>query len=90
MSPAGPTPAGPTPAGPTPDGSLTQLPRLLALLPYLQAHPGVRLPDVAATFGVTVDRLRKDLDLLWVCGLPGHGPGDLIDLEWSGESITVL
>ncbi len=73
-----------------PGGSLEQLPRLLALLPYLQGHPGARLVDVAATFGVTVDRLRKDLDLLWVCGLPGHGPGDLIDLEWEGETVTLI
>ena len=72
------------------DSSTTQLPRLLALVPYLQAHPGARLAEVAATFGVTVDRLRKDLDLLWVCGLPGHGPGDLIDLAWQGDTITVL
>ncbi len=73
-----------------PGGSLEQLPRLLALVPYLQSHPGARLVDVAATFGVTVDRLRKDLDLLWVCGLPGHGPGDLIDLEWEGETVTLI
>jgi len=67
-----------------------QLPRLLALVPYLLARPGVRLADVATTFGVTEDRLRKDLNLLWVCGLPGHGPGDLIDVEFEGETVTML
>ena len=66
-----------------------QLPRLLALVPYLLARPGVRLSEVAATFGVTQDRLRKDLNLLWVCGLPGHGPGDLIDVEFEGETVTL-
>jgi proteasome accessory factor C len=71
-------------------GSLAQLPRLLALLPYLLARPGVRVAEVASEFGVTEQRLRKDLELLWVCGLPGHGPGDLIDLEFEGETITVL
>ena len=65
------------------------LPRLLALVPYLLARPGVRLSEVAATFGVTEDRLRKDLNLLWVCGLPGHGPGDLIDVEFEGETVTL-
>jgi len=67
-----------------------QLPRLLALVPYLLARPGVRLADVATTFGVSEDRLRKDLNLLWVCGLPGHGPGDLIDVEFEGETVTML
>jgi proteasome accessory factor C len=71
-------------------GTVDQLPRLLALVPYLLARPGVRVADVAATFGVTEDRLRKDLDLLWVCGLPGHGPGDLIDVEFEGDTITLL
>jgi len=66
------------PAPVQPQGQLT---RLLALVPYLLARPGVRVADVAATFGVPEERLRKDLDLLWVCGLPGHGPGDLIDVE---------
>ena len=71
-------------------GTVDQLPRLLALVPYLLARPGVRVADVAATFGVTEDRLRKDLDLLWVCGLPGHGPGDLIDVEFEGDTITLF
>jgi proteasome accessory factor C len=70
--------------------STAQLPRLLALVPYLLARPGVRLADVAADFGITEDRLRKDLNLLWVCGLPGHGPGDLIDVEFEGETVTLL
>jgi len=67
-----------------------QLPRLLALVPYLLARPGVRVSEVAGVFGVTEDRLRKDLDLLWVCGLPGHGPGDLIDVEFEGDTITLF
>src|SRR5688500_14336163 len=70
-------------------GTPAQLPRLLALVPYLLARPGVRLAEVAADFGITEDRLRKDLNLLWVCGLPGHGPGDLIDVEFEGETVTL-
>jgi proteasome accessory factor C len=78
------------PTSPPAGGSTAQLPRLLALVPYLLARPGVRLAEVAADFGITEDRLRKDLNLLWVCGLPGHGPGDLIDVEFEGETVTLL
>jgi len=67
-----------------------RLPRLLALVPYLQAHPGIRVADAAADFGVTESQLRKDLTLLWLCGLPGHGPGDLIDLSFEGDTISVI
>jgi proteasome accessory factor C len=71
-------------------GTGGQLSRLLALVPYLLARPGIRLAEVADTFGVTEQRLRKDLDLLWVCGLPGHGPGDLIDVEFEGDTVTLF
>jgi proteasome accessory factor C len=64
--------------------------RLLTLVPYLQARPdGVRLADAAGDFGVSEAQLRRDLDLLWVCGLPGHGPGDLIDLAFEGDRVRV-
>ena len=70
-------------------GSTDRLPRLLALLPYLLAHPGVRVAEAAGDFGVPEAQLRRDLQLLWMCGLPGHGPGDLIDLSFEGDTVTV-
>jgi proteasome accessory factor C len=70
-------------------GTLEQLPRLLALVPYLLKRPGIAFSTAAADFGVTEDRLRKDLNLLWLCGLPGHYPGDLIEIEFEGDTITL-
>jgi len=67
-----------------------RLPRLLALVPYLQARPGIPVSQAAADFGVTEAQLRKDLTLLWMCGLPGHGPGDLIDLNFEGDTVSVI
>jgi proteasome accessory factor C len=67
-----------------------RLPRLLALVPYLQARPGIEVADAAADFGVTEAQLRRDLTLLWMCGLPGHGPGDLIDISFEGETVSVI
>ncbi|HEY3262259.1 MAG TPA: WYL domain-containing protein [Pseudonocardiaceae bacterium] len=66
-----------------------RLPRLLALVPYLLARPGIRIDEAAADFGVTDAQLRRDLELLWMCGLPGYGPGDLIDLSFDSETVTV-
>lgn len=67
-----------------------RLPRLLALVPYLQARPGIAVAQAAADFGVTEAQLRRDLTLLWMCGLPGHGPGDLIDLSFEGDTVSVI
>jgi proteasome accessory factor C len=66
-----------------------RLPRLLALVPYLLARPGILVAEAAADLGVSEQQLRRDLELLWVCGLPGHGPGDLIDLSFDGDTVTV-
>jgi proteasome accessory factor C len=66
-----------------------RLPRLLALVPYLIARPGIAIDEAAEDLGVTPRQLRKDLELLWMCGLPGYGPGDLIDLSMDGDTVTV-
>ena len=40
----------------------------------------------AADFGIAEKQLRRDLELLWMCGLPGYGPGDLMDLSFTGDT----
>lgn len=65
------------------------LARLLNLVPYLHARPGIRIADAAADLGVSEQQLRDDLELLWVCGLPGYGPGDLIDMAFDGDRVTI-
>ncbi|MGN6608297.1 MAG: helix-turn-helix transcriptional regulator [Jatrophihabitans sp.] len=71
-------------------GEQDRLPRLLALVPYLQARPGIPVEEAAADFGISDEQLRKDLQLLWLCGLPGHSPGDLIDLNFEGDTVSVI
>lgn len=66
-----------------------RLVRLLNLVPYFQENPGISAAAAAAELGVTTGQLMSDLNQLWMCGLPGYGPGDLIDLSFSEDSITV-
>jgi proteasome accessory factor C len=70
-------------------GSADRLGRLLNLVPYLLARPGIAVAGAAADLGVTERQLREDLELLWVCGLPGYGPGDLIDMALDGDRVTI-
>jgi proteasome accessory factor C len=71
-------------------GTTDRMTRLLALVPYLTARPeGVALAEAARDFGVTERQLRSDFELLWMCGLPGYGPGDLIDLSFEGDRVRV-
>lgn len=61
--------------------STEQLGRLLELIPYLQSHQGVSVSDVAGEFGLTQTQLVAELNLLFMCGLPGGLPDDLIDID---------
>src|SRR5215216_539719 len=73
--------------------SRAQLRRLLSLVPYLREHDGVAMTDVAAAFGINVKTLREDLSVLWMCGMPGLTPGDLIDIDMDavdGEGVIHL
>jgi proteasome accessory factor C len=63
--------------------------RLLNMVPYFQANPKITYAKAASDLGVTEKQLRDDLNQLWMCGLPGYGPGDLIDFEFSGDTIEV-
>jgi proteasome accessory factor C len=58
-----------------------QVARLLTLVPYLHARGEVRLDEAAAALGVGPDQLFRDLKVLFMCGLPGGYPDDLIDVD---------
>lgn len=67
----------------------TRLIRLLNMVPYFQANPRVTRAKAAADLGVTQKQLDADINQLWMCGLPGYGPGELIDFELTGDTIKV-
>jgi proteasome accessory factor C len=58
-----------------------RLGRMLVIVPYLIQHPGTSLASASTLFEVPSDQLRRDLDLLFMSGLPPYGPGDLIDVD---------
>ncbi len=73
--------------------SQAQVRRLLSLVPYLREHDGAAMTDVARAFGISVRTLREDLSVLWMCGMPGLTPGDLIDIDMDavdGEGVIHL
>jgi proteasome accessory factor C len=54
--------------------------RVLALVPYVLAHPGVTVGELAARFEVSEAELERDLELLPLCGLPPYTADRLIDV----------
>ncbi|WP_380156381.1 helix-turn-helix transcriptional regulator [Kineococcus sp. R86509] len=67
--------------------STERLSRLLAMVPYLLTHQGIPLEEASEHFGISDDDLVHDLELLFVCGTPGHMPDDLIDARWDSGRI---
>ncbi len=68
-------------------GATDRLSRLLAMVPYLVGRQGIPLAEAAAEFGISERQLVKDLELLFVCGTPGHMPDDLIEAEWDDGHV---
>jgi predicted DNA-binding transcriptional regulator YafY len=66
-----------------------RLAQMLVIVPYLVRHPGTHIEEAASLFGLDQSDLRKDLDLLFMSGLPPYGPGDLIDVEVDEDQIWI-
>lgn len=67
-----------------------RLVRLLNMVPYFNANPRVGYAKAAADLGVSRKQLVVDIGQLFMCGLPGYGPGDLIDFVHSDDYIEVI
>ena len=62
-------------------GARDQVARLLTLVPFLHHRDGVRLEEAAQLLGTTPRQVVQDLKVLFMCGLPGGLPDDLIDVD---------
>lgn len=66
-----------------------RLNRILLLLPYAIRNPGTTVQELSKRFDIEQDDLINDLNLVFLCGLPGYGPGDLIDVEVQNDRIFI-
>ena len=63
--------------------------RLLDLVPYINTHQGISLVELAEVFEVSTDQMISDLTTLWMCGLPGYTPLELMDLDFESGYVTI-
>ena len=66
-----------------------RLVRLLNLIPYLQSHQGITVDEAAAEFGVSPVQLTDDVNLVFLCGLPGYTPAELVNVQIEGDRIYI-
>ncbi len=71
----------------TPESATVRLSRLLTMVPWLVNRQGIDIDDASRELGVPREQIEADLNLLFVCGTPGHMPDDLIEAEWEGGHV---
>ncbi len=71
------------------DRTAGRLTRILAMLPWVIANRGATVAEVCERFGYRQEELIQDLRLVFMCGLPGYGPGDLIVAQVEGDRVVV-
>ena len=63
--------------------------RLLDLVPFVVNNQGITISELATRFSVTREEIVKDLNLLFLCGLPGYTPLELIDLSLEDDVVVI-
>ena len=72
------------------DRTAQRLSRILAMLPWIIENDGAEIEDLIARFDYKDKAdLVKDLHLVFVTGLPGYGPGELIDIDVFEDEVFV-
>ena len=64
--------------------------RTMDLVPYILENPRISTIDLAAKFSVTQKQIEKDLQLIFLCGLPGYTPYELIDLTFEDGIVSII
>ncbi len=71
------------------EASTTRTARALDLVPFLLENQGISVEELADEFRITQMQILEDLNLLFVCGLPGYSPLELIDMNFEDGYVTV-
>lgn len=69
--------------------TVSRISRILALIPYVLERSTVNVDEVMERFGYTEAQLTRDLDTIFVCGLPGYGPGDLMEAYMDEDEVVI-
>lgn len=69
--------------------TVSRLSRILALIPYVLDREAADVTEIMDRFGYTEDQLTRDLNTIFVCGLPGYGPGDLMEAYVDEDEVII-
>ena len=64
--------------------------RTMDLIPFILENPGISIENLANQFSVTEKQIEDDLQLIFMCGLPGYTPYELIDLVFEDGVVSII
>ncbi len=73
-------------AGPS---AAERLRRVLAVVPWIVANPGVEVAVAAARFGLSERELIDDLNVVWMVGLPPYTPDALVEVHIDDGKVWI-
>lgn len=73
----------------TSERTVSRLSRILAMIPYVLERQVADVDDLLERFDYTRDQLTRDLNTVFVCGLPGYGPGDLMEAYIDEDDVII-
>ncbi|MDA3030649.1 MAG: WYL domain-containing protein [Actinomycetota bacterium] len=72
------------------DNAANRALRTMDLIPYILENPGVSIGRLAKQFSVSEKQIESDLQLIFMCGLPGYTPYELIDLIFEDGVVSII
>jgi len=72
------------------DNAISRVARAMDVIPYVLENPGIKIETLATKFGVDQKQIIKELELIFLCGLPGYTPYELIDLTFEDGFVTII
>ena len=64
--------------------------RTMDLIPYVLENPSCSIKTLAKRFSTSEKQIEKDLELIFMCGLPGYTPYELIDIVLEDGVVSVI
>jgi len=69
--------------------TVSRLSRILALIPYVLEKESADVSEILDRFDYSEDQLTRDRNTVFVCGLPGYGPGDLMEAYIDEDEVII-
>ena len=66
-----------------------RLRRVLAMVPWIVARPGVPVSEVAERFGIPEAEIIADLEVVWMVGLPPYTPDALVEVSMEDGKVWI-